>query len=262
MALSSQPQNKHLSQFIQYLDKNTVFSPHQSSAPPQIGIHQFLPHLCTMNILIVSATQQEIAPFAEALPQGFRGHQVEALITGIGMLPAACHLHQKLAFRRTDLVIQAGIAGSYNPDFPPGQVVTVLQDTIGDLGAETDEQFTPLHQMGFQTADDSLFTQGWLINKDLQRVQPPYPAVRGITVNRITDSDLARAQMVAAWQPDIETMEGAALHYVCLQQQLAFLQLRSISNEVGVRDKSRWKTQEAIHNLNTALLQMLRTIPA
>jgi futalosine hydrolase len=31
-------------------------------------------------------------------------------------------------------------------------------------------------------------------------------------------------------------MEGAALHFVCLQEDISFIQLRAISNFVGERD--------------------------
>ena len=52
-------------------------------------------------------------------------------------------------------------------------------------------------------------------------------------------------------------MEGAALHYVCLQQSVPFLQIRSISNEVGERDKSKWRMKEAVENLNTELIKLI-----
>ena len=52
-------------------------------------------------------------------------------------------------------------------------------------------------------------------------------------------------------------MECAALHYVCLQQNVPFLQIRSVSNEVGERDKSKWKIKEAVENLNNELIKIL-----
>ena len=59
---------------------------------------------------------------------------------------------------------------------------------------------------------------------------------------------------------DIESMEGAALHYVCLLQKVPFLQLRSISNKVGVRDKTKWKIKTAIDNLTMELNALLMII--
>ena len=66
-----------------------------------------------------------------------------------------------------------------------------------------------------------------------------------------------KQQLVETFAPQTETMEGAALHYVCLQQNLPFLQIRSISNEVGERDKSKWKIKEAVEDLNSELIKLL-----
>ena len=52
-------------------------------------------------------------------------------------------------------------------------------------------------------------------------------------------------------------MEGAAFHYVCLQQKIPFIQLRAISNYVGERNKTKWKMKEAIINLNEKLIFLL-----
>jgi futalosine hydrolase len=83
------------------------------------------------------------------------------------------------------------------------------------------------------------------------------PAVSSVTVNKVTDSKLQEQQIIRQFNPDIESMEGAALHYVCLQEQVPFIQLRSISNRVGERDKKKWTIKESIENLNKELLRFL-----
>jgi len=55
----------------------------------------------------------------------------------------------------------------------------------------------------------------------------------------------------------IESMEGAALHYVCLQTKTPFMQVRSISNYVGERDKQNWKMQESLENLSVIIVQYI-----
>ena len=50
---------------------------------------------------------------------------------------------------------------------------------------------------------------------------------------------------------------GAALHYIGRDLHAPFIQLRAVSNYVGERNKSKWKMQEAIYNLNESLLQLL-----
>ena len=56
-------------------------------------------------------------------------------------------------------------------------------------------------------------------------------------------------------------MEGAALHFVCLQQKISFIQIRSVSNYVGERNKSSWKMEEAINQLNKTLITFLQQLP-
>ena len=85
-------------------------------------------------------------------------------------------------------------------------------------------------------------------------------SVKSITVNKISDSALQKQQLLSNFNADIETMEGAALHYVCLQEKIPFLQIRSISNYVGERDKSKWYMKEAIKNLNNTISKLINEL--
>ncbi|HHS95693.1 MAG TPA: futalosine hydrolase, partial [Phaeodactylibacter sp.] len=76
-----------------------------------------------MTTTIVAATPFEIAPlcewlrlhFGESLPYIFnRGsHKVVCIISGVGQAVTAFHLGRYLAQHKTDLCINAGIAGSF-----------------------------------------------------------------------------------------------------------------------------------------------------
>ena len=55
-------------------------------------------------------------------------------------------------------------------------------------------------------------------------------------------------------------MEGAAFHYACIQENIAFLQIRSISNFVGERVKTNWKMKEAIESLNENLINIIQKL--
>jgi futalosine hydrolase len=83
------------------------------------------------------------------------------------------------------------------------------------------------------------------------------PKVRAITVNTISDNNFRNQKIKEKFNAQIETMEGAAFHYVCLQQKIIFLQMRSISNKVGERNKSNWELQSSIENLNKELIQII-----
>ncbi len=197
-----------------------------------------------MQILLIAATKSEIEPL-NALP-GY----VDIEITGVGCHAALYHLQKKLYQAKYDLVIQAGIAGAFNNKFQPGDVVIVRQDTFADIGMEESSEFTSIFQTTFADKNKFPFTNGWLVNEYAYVKNPNLPLANAVTINKISDSELQKQQLIKTFSPDIETMEGAALHYVCLQENIPFMQIRSISNEVGIRDKSKWKMKEAIINLN------------
>ncbi|HMR84510.1 MAG TPA: futalosine hydrolase, partial [Niabella sp.] len=78
-------------------------------------------------------------------------------------------------------------------------------------------------------------------------------------VNEVT-TNKAKIRLFKEQQLMIESMEGAALHYVALMEKVPFLQIRGLSNYVGERDKSRWQMSEAITNLNGELLRIVRVV--
>ena len=132
-------------------------------------------------------------------------------------------------------------------------------DAFGDLGMEEKGTFTTVFDAGFAGKNHFPFTDGWLINPHSLLNNSALPVVKSVTINKVSDSNIQKEQLIKTFSPQTETMEGAALHYVCLQQQIPFLQIRSISNEVGERDKSKWQIKQAVENLNTELIKLLNT---
>ena len=207
-----------------------------------------------MRILLIAATQYEIEPFSA------ENKALDVLITGVGV-PATIFLLQKTIQQiQPDLIIQAGIAGTFSEKQLLGEVVLVKQDAFGDLGMEQKEQFTPIFRSEFANKNEFPFRDGWLINPSTLFTRTQLRSVKAITVNKVTDSILQKQQSIINFSPDIESMEGAALHFVALQQNIPFIQIRSISNWVGERDKSKWKIKEAISNLNNELKKIIDLI--
>ena len=213
-----------------------------------------------MKILLTAATTFEIEPTLQLIEKkGLSPNiEVEVLITGIGPVSATYLLTTTIADKKPHLVIQAGIAGSFNyKDDEAGKVMLVKYDAFGDLGMEEKGKFTTVFDAGFAGKNHFPFTDGWLINPHPLLNNPALPVVKAVTINKVSDSSVQRQQLADTFTAHIETMEGAALHYVCLQQNVPFLQIRSISNEVGERDKSKWKMKEAIANLNNELINIM-----
>ena len=207
--------------------------------------------ICSMQILLIAATEQEIQPFLNTNPK------IDVLITGVGVPSTLYHLQKRMHQIDYDFIIQAGIAGAFTDAIKLGQTVIVKQDSYGDLGMEEKEIFTPVFESGFVDKNEFPFTDGWLMNTNEILKTSALLKVKAVTVNKISDSFLQKQQLIRQFNADIESMEGAALHYVCLQENIQFIQIRSISNQVGERDKSKWKMEEAIENLNTELSKLI-----
>lgn len=207
-----------------------------------------------MKILIVSATKFEIEPFLKTNPSA------EVLICGVGIPSTVHHLTKKILQDKYDVVIQAGIAGTFSKKIKQGEVVAVKQDAFGDIGVEEKNTFKTIFQLRFGNENEYPFTKGWLINSSEILNANHLKRVKAVSVNKISDRKKQTKQLIKIFNADIESMEGAAFHYVCLQQKIPFIQLRSISNKVGERDKTKWKLEDAIKSLNNELIKIIELI--
>ncbi|MEO8766119.1 MAG: futalosine hydrolase [Ginsengibacter sp.] len=206
-----------------------------------------------MKLLVIAATGFEIKPFTE------NNKNADVLITGVGIPATIFHLTQQLPKKQYDLVIQAGIAGSFNT-LELGSVAVIEKDTFGDIGIDEKGRFTTLFETGLAQENDFPYRNGWLVNEHDYFAHPTLPVAKAITVNKIIDDPAQVKLLYQKFGAGVESMEGAAFHYVCLRQKVKFLQLRSISNFAGERDKTKWKITEAITNLNIAIEQLAKNI--
>ncbi len=209
---------------------------------------------CSMQILLIAATPNEIELFINQYSN------VDILITGVGTPATIYHLQKRLQETDYDFVIQAGIAGSFTNELELGETVLIKQDTFGDLGAEEKRIYTPFFTSGLINGHEFPYANGWLINATPLPKNTTLKSVKAVTINKVSDSFLQKIQLTDAFDAQIETMEGAALHYVCLQEKISFMQIRSVSNFVGERDKSKWKIKDAFENLNTELTAFIKQL--
>jgi len=223
-----------------------------------------------MYILLAAATSFEIQPSIDLLRgrrdllqergPGPDSHEWGVLITGIGSVAATHSIMRQIGRRRPDIIIQAGIAGCFTGR-PAGDVVVVEEEAPGDTGVWEGGHFKSLFDLGLVGKDTRPFKGGNLAN--------PYrgllsigglEGVRGITVNTISTDPAGIAWLQQNRAPVVESMEGAALHYCCLEEKVAFVQYRSISNAIGERDKTKWNFPAAIGNLNLRLAELVRLL--
>jgi futalosine hydrolase len=224
----------------------------------------------SMRVLVVSATALEIAPVVATLGPGrasgpvsggaaahltgysSRSLDVDVLVTGVGMVAAAAWCARILAERPYDLALNFGVCGSFTPALEPGAVVHVTADRLAELGAEDGDEFLTLRDLGLP-GDSEFANPAPPDNPAIAAL----PSVRGITVNTVhgrTESILA---VTRRFNPQVESMEGAAFMCACLIHQVAFAQVRAVSNIVERRNRDAWKLREAVEKLGATALGIL-----
>lgn len=214
-----------------------------------------------MNVLLVAATRAEIEPTILWLEntQEDSFFKIEVLITGVGMTATCFSLCKKLLKSKFDFVLGAGIGGAFNENIALGECVVVAKDAFGDLGAEDYERFIDVVEMGFQSANEFPFQDGWLYNsfEEVPFNLNQFKRVSAISVNTVSGCANTIKNRIEQYAPDIESMEGAALHFVCLQLGIPFLQIRAISNYVTPRNRDAWEIGKALNALNEMLISFL-----
>lgn len=189
-----------------------------------------------MKILLVSATDLEI--------EKERFSDFEILITGIGMLNTSINLTQRLSSGKYDLLINIGVAGSFNSELNIGDVVEVVEDKISELGFEDGESFSEFNEFNLK-------------NVFKNKSKTDLLSVKSITVNRVHGNQGSITEIINRLNPDIENMEGAAFFQVCNTFNVPCIQIRAISNKVEQRNKDNWNLPLAIKNLNNTVHEII-----
>ncbi len=207
-----------------------------------------------MKLLVVAATSAEISGlyqhFGLAEANLVQTPEFDILITGVGMTATAFALGRQLN-QSYSLVLNVGIAGSFDPTFELGSLVNVTTDIFAELGAEDHESFLSIDQLGFGT--NTFFNN--YVEKSVATDQ--LPKVKGITVNQVHGQAASIELAMTRFEAQPESMEGAAVFYACSQMNLPCLQVRSISNYVEPRNKESWQIGLAIKNLNSWLVNFV-----
>lgn len=188
---------------------------------------------------------------------------VNVLVAGVGSVSTIWSVKEWISVNgKPDFAINGGIAGSYKAMLGIGEVVIPSSDCFADAGIEDGDTFLTLQESGLSRPDEFPFSDGHLpADSDLTvKFHSFLRQVKAITVNTATGSENSRERLLKKFNPDIETMEGAAFFYICIRENIPFLALRAISNMVEPRDKSKWNIPLALDRLSEKLNEVLKRL--
>jgi futalosine hydrolase len=209
-----------------------------------------------MRILIVAATAEEI----RNLEFEIRNLEIDFLVAGVGIAATTYSLTKKLSSQQYDLAINIGVAGSFKNEIAIGETVLVVSDMFADVGAEDDDKFLSVFELGLEDKDRFPFSDGDLkCNMDFEKYSSlqSLKKVKAITVNTVHGNERSIQKAIQKFNPDIESMEGAAFFYCCMMEKIPCLQLRAISNRVERRNRAEWDIPVALNNLYKAFNSLL-----
>jgi futalosine hydrolase len=178
---------------------------------------------------------------------------IVTLVSGIGEAAAAAATATALALDPSiGLVVSAGIAGGLSTRAPIGGVVVASRIVAVDLGAE--EPGSP----GARIPLSALGYDGGAIDPDPELVRRAAALTSAeigtiLTVSTVTASAERIADFVRT-HPDAlaEAMEGHGVAVAAQAHALPMLELRTVSNPIGVRDPRDWDIEGALDTLADA----------
>src|SRR5581483_5829390 len=172
-----------------------------------------------MYILLTAATAFEIDPIFDYLEKReFKvgENEVGIQVTGIGSMMTTYELTKAAIQLKPDYIIQAGIAGSFEASLVPTRVVLIKDEIMGDLGAAEKDTFADIFDLKLLDTNAFPYTNKRLINPLLEGKMSHYglQVVSGVTINEVSTNKTRIGLLKEKYDVQIESMEGAALHYI------------------------------------------------
>ncbi|MGK5445553.1 futalosine hydrolase [Micromonospora sp. URMC 105] len=209
------------------------------------------------NLLVLTAVPAE----AEAIRAGLTDPTVTVRPVGVGPAVAGAATARLLtlaeaAGRPYRAVVSAGIGGGFAGRVAVGATVLGTRSVAADLGAESPEGFIPVDELGMPP---ELLGGGPTVDADpgllggLRAALPEAVVGAVLTVSTVTGT-AASTRALTDRHPDAvaEAMEGYGVAVAAAHAGLPFVELRTISNPIGPRDRGSWRMREAFTALTAA----------
>ncbi len=186
------------------------------------------------------------------------GRNCLQVVTGIGPINAAFTLGQVLGiYPGLKGVISLGIAGSFDLNsLPLGGWVAADEEIWPEFGIRQDEGVEaqalgfPLGHAGTEAVWDRIALDPREAAARMKISLPPsLPRAPSITVAGVTSTRKRAVFLQSTYHAATENMEGFSLALACATHEIPFLEIRTISNRVGPRDRATWQIKKACRKL-------------
>ena len=177
------------------------------------------------------------------------GVGVDVLITGVGPMAAFVLVDQFLSQNKYDLIINLGIAGTLTDEIALGDAVVVTDEKLAMPLFETDQRFETIEDLQL-TPNSNFMKDGHLFLWSINDFMPKLKRCIGLTTGIVFDEVVKAQKINRNFNADIESMEGAAVLMACNRYRVKMIEIRTISNVAGDRNKENWEMKLATKRLN------------
>jgi futalosine hydrolase len=196
-----------------------------------------------------------VGPYGSSRRCETDGRDVVIMAGGVGPAAAAAATSYAIATREVSLVVSMGVAGSFaSARLQHGDTAVASSIVAADLGAMSPERFLDLAALGLD-GGATVECPPELVTLARDRIAESglHVAVGAIlTLSTMTGTTERAAELMGRHGAVAEAMEGAGVAHVAALHDLPVLEVRTISNEVGLRDRNAWDLVTALTSLGTA----------
>jgi len=210
------------------------------------------------NILIMTAVEAEreavLRGISKATSEQASTEQVkfDVQLCGVGPISAAAETAAYLAANPNyDLVLSVGIGGGFTERAEIGSIAIADSIIAADLGAETGDGFSSVDKLGFGSSSVPVATAlaeeltmsiqnaGWAV------CSGPILTLSTVTGTQETADELKQRIPGAV----AEAMEGYGAAFAAHRLNIPVMEIRTISNAVGPRNRELWRIGDALQAL-------------
>jgi len=212
-----------------------------------------------MNILFVAATFLESEKIISNLNlkkvndyfYSQRNYNIDLIITGIGVPAVMFSLFTEVNIRKYDFIINFGIAGSFSQEIKVGDVVNVVSDKFADItiSSNSDDDINVFDTEFNQKFNNYINNSKILNTSDYHHYFNNIKKVKAVTVNS--------PEKKIYYDAVIETMEGAAVMLISKHFKKCFIQIRGISNVIGITKKNEWDFKTPVENYSQIIVKFI-----
>jgi futalosine hydrolase len=196
-----------------------------------------------------------VGPYGSSRRCETTGLDVLVVAGGVGPAAAAAAAAHVVATQDVALLVSMGVAGSFaSARLAHGDTAVASSIVAADLGAMSPERFLDLTALGLD-GGAIVDCPPLLVAAARDRIAGAglHVAVGAIlTLSTMTGTAERAAELMARHGAVAEAMEGAGVAHVAALHDLPVLEVRTVSNEVGLRDRTSWDLVTALTSLGTA----------